>query len=86
MNINGKHYIQQFLAAAQAGQVTNDAAAEYGVLIKEAEVADGELYWRVIGVHHLRPDENQGNHTILMEALDEAGNRIRERKAFAAFT
>jgi hypothetical protein len=86
MNVNGKHYIQQFLAAAQAGQVTNDAAADYGVRIQEANVADGDLYWRVIGVHHLLPTENQGDHTILIEALDEAGNRIRQGKAFAAFT
>lgn len=83
MNLNNNLYIQQFLAGAQGGQVYNDAAA-YGVTIEPAQVADGQLYWRVIGVHHLLPHENEGNHTILVEALDESGNRIRQDKAFAA--
>ena len=34
MNINGKHYIQQFLAAVQVGQVTNDAAADRACVSK----------------------------------------------------
>ena len=86
MNINGNQYIQQFLAAAQVAQVFNDAAVDYGVQIRQAEVADGELYWRVIGVHHLLPKENGRDHNIFVEALDEQGNRIRQAKAFAAST
>ena len=85
MNIDGNHYIQQSLAAAQVGQVYNDAVA-YGVQIQEAQVADGELCWRVIGVHHLLPAENGGDHTILVEALDEQGNRIRQGRVHAAST
>jgi hypothetical protein len=83
MNLKSNEYIQTFLAAAPAGQAYNDAVA-YGVTIEPAQVADGQLYWRVIGVHHLLPPENEGNHTILVEALDESGNRIRQGNGFAA--
>lgn len=85
MNLNSVPYIQQFLAAAQGGQIHNGAAA-YGVQIQETQAPDGELYWRVIGVHHLLQAENEGNHTILVEALDEEGNRLRQGKVFAATT
>lgn len=83
MDLKSNEYIRTILATAPSGQVYNDAAA-YGVTIKPAQVADGQQYWRVIGVHHLLPHENEGNHTILVEALDEAGNRIRQSNAFAA--
>jgi len=86
MNFNGNQYIQQFLAAAQVAQVFNDAAVDYGVQIRQAEVADGELYWRVIGVHHLLPKENGRDHNIFVEALDEQGNRIRQARVHAAST
>lgn len=85
MNLNSNQYTPQFLVAAEANQVYNDAAA-YGVQIREAQVADGEPYWRVIGVHHLLPAENESAHTILVEALDEQGNRIRQGKVHAAST
>jgi len=85
MNVNGNQYVQQFLATVQGNQVYNDAVP-YGVQIQEAQVADGEPYWRVIGVHHLLPAENEGALTVLVEALDEVGNRIRQGKAFAAST
>lgn len=86
MNVNGRKLVQDYTAALASGQVINDAQAKYGVEIQEAEVPDGDLYWRVIGVHHLTPPENGGDHTILVEALDEQGNRIREGKAWAAST
>jgi hypothetical protein len=85
VNLKSNQYNQQFLAAVKENQVYNDAAA-YGVQIQEALVADGEQYWRVIGVHHLLPAENESTHTILVEALDEDGNRIRQGKVFAAST
>jgi hypothetical protein len=86
MNFRGKTYIEQYLAALPGGQVVNDAAAKYGVRIREALVADGQLYWRVIGVHHLKSEEGEGTNTVLVEALDEHGNRIREGKVWAANT
>ena len=53
----------------------NDAGA-YGVLVVPAAVPQGTTYWRVIRVHHLTPDENQGRHHIFLDALDEAGSRV----------
>ena len=85
MDLRSPEYNRQFLDALQRGQVFNDAP-KYGVKIREAEAPDGELYWRVIGVHHLSPAENGGDHTILVDALDEQGNRIRQGKAWAAST
>jgi hypothetical protein len=85
MNLNSIPYIQQFLADLEVNQVYNDATP-YRVQIQEAQVADGEQYWRVIGVHHLLPAENERNHTILVEALDEQGNRIRQGRVHAAST
>jgi hypothetical protein len=85
MNLKSTDYNQQFLTTLLGGQAYNDAP-KYGVKIQAAQVADGELYWRVIGVHHLLPSENGGDHTILVEALDEQGNRIRQGKVWAART
>lgn len=70
---NHKAYIESFLQAGK--RLMPDP--KYKVKLKEAEVETGEKYWRVIGVHHLAPDENQGGHNIYLEALDEAGQRIR---------
>ena len=57
------------------GQAINDATA-YGVIIRHAEVPPGQTYWRVVRVHHLTPEENQGRHHILVEVLDEKGQRV----------
>ena len=53
----------------------NDATA-YDVRIVETEIAPGETYWKVIRVHHLTPQENNGKHHIFVDVIDEAGNRI----------
>jgi hypothetical protein len=86
MNLNSKKHINEYLAAPPCSPAINDAAEKYGVTIREAQVADGQLYWRVIGVHHLLGPENERSNTILVEALDEEGSRIRRGKAFAAST
>lgn len=86
MNLNGTKYINQYLAAPPGSPAINDAAAKYGVTIREAQAVDGQFYWRVIGVHHLASEENEGNHTILVEALDEKGIRIRQARVWAAST
>ncbi len=31
--------------------------------------------WRVLGVHHLAPDENRGNHNVFIEMLCKQGDR-----------
>lgn len=50
----------------------------YNVRVQPAEVTAGTVYWRMIGVHHLAPDENRGRHHVFVEVLDEAGQRVRD--------
>ncbi len=56
-------------------EVINDAEA-YGVEIIPAAVEPGQVYWKVIRVHHLTPEENKGRHHIFLDAVDEEGNRL----------
>lgn len=51
--------------------VVNDAQA-YGVAIEPAEVAAGGWYWQAVRVHHLTPEENNGNHHIYIDLRDPA--------------
>jgi hypothetical protein len=32
--------------------------------------------WRVIGVHHLTPEENQGKHNLFIDVLNKDGQRV----------
>src|SRR5437868_5864655 len=52
-------------------------ATNYAVRIVPTTVADGELYWKVINVKHLSPDENGGRHNVFVDALDESGQRCQ---------
>ncbi len=84
---NHHAYTTIFLEDAASGNpAVNDAAEKYGVTIEPADVAPGEKYWRVIGVHHLKPMENWGNHHVFLEVLDVDGNRVRNPAAWAGFT
>lgn len=67
-------------------QRTQIAQTVYKLRIVEANVAEGETYWKVIGVHHLLPDENRSNHNVFLEALDENGQRIKSPIAWAGWT
>jgi hypothetical protein len=49
----------------------NDAEA-YGVKVEPVKVAPGQWYWRVVRVHHLAPQDNNGNHHIYLDVLDPA--------------
>ncbi len=53
----------------------NDAVA-YGVSIEPVTVSAGQPCWKVIKVHHLTPEENKKRHHILIDALDEKGERL----------
>ena len=55
--------------------VINDAEA-YGVEIIPAAVEPGQAYWKVIRVHHLTPEENNGRHHIFLDAIDERDERL----------
>jgi hypothetical protein len=74
------------LNAKDGGKPINDATEQYAVSIVEADVAAGETYWKVIGVHHLLPRENFSNHHVYIEALDEDGNRIKNPLTWAGWT
>lgn len=50
--------------------------ARYGIQLQPAMVAPAQRYWRVIGIHHLTPEENQGRHAVYVDVVDEAGNRV----------
>ncbi len=88
MSFNHQQYITQYVVNAQnGGEPINDAEQKYGVRIEEAgNIAEGETYWRVIGVHHLFPRENFSRHHAFLEALDESGQRIRNPYTWAGWT
>jgi hypothetical protein len=65
-----KTYIQRFLDSPGL----NDAAEKCGVRIQSVT---GALF-RCIGVHHLEPRENQGNHHVYLAVVDEAGQRVAD--------
>jgi hypothetical protein len=58
-------------ADRDSGKLLNDAEA-YGVRVEPVKVAPGQWYWRVVKVHHLSPQENNGNHHIYLDVLDPA--------------
>ncbi len=49
------------------------------VFIREAEVAAGQPYWRLVSVRWLPPEEAGGRHHIFVEVLDEHGHRLGGR-------
>jgi hypothetical protein len=55
---------------AQTGTIYNDAAS-YGVLTLSME----NRLWRVLGIHHLTPEENKGNHNVFIEMMCKQGGR-----------
>lgn len=87
MTFNHQQYNAEYVVNAKNNaEPINDAEETYGVQIIEAEVAEGETYWKVIGVHHLLPRENFSNHHVYLEALDEDGVRIKNPFAWAGWT
>ncbi|MBN1217591.1 MAG: hypothetical protein JXM69_01580 [Anaerolineae bacterium] len=87
MAFNHQQYNTQYLLNSKdGGQPINDSAEKYGARIVEADVAEGETYWRVIGVHHLLPRENFGNHHVYLDALDEDGNRLKRPPIWVGWT
>jgi hypothetical protein len=80
MNLNVKSYNQRFRTEGKlvldSDMADNNALSKFGVQVVTADAVPGETYWRVIGIHHLLPMENRGDHHIYLEALNEAGERI----------
>ncbi|MFN8459184.1 MAG: hypothetical protein U0401_31800 [Anaerolineae bacterium] len=86
MPLNHKNYNARFVQNARSSAEPLNADAKFGVRIIKAEVAEGETYWKLIGVHHLLPEENASKHNIYIEALDEQGNRLRNPMAWVGWT
>ncbi len=59
------------------GAVLGTAAA-YDVKLTRAAAAAAQACWRVLGVHHLTPSENHGNHVVYVDIVDEAGMPLRD--------
>ncbi len=86
MAFNHKQYNANFVRNASSANKPINADPKYGVRIVEADAAPGEAYWKVIGVHHLLPEENFSKHNIYIEALDEQGNRVRNPFPWVGWT
>lgn len=87
MDLQPREQITRFLNhVKETGQAFDDAGARYGVRIESIDVPTGTVYWRAIGVHHLTPEENDFNHHIYVEAVDESGQRITGPHAWAGWT
>ncbi len=76
-------YNRQFIANPGRDPLNN--ASGYEVHINPAEVASGAGYWRVIGIHHLTPDENKRRHHVYVDVLDENGQRVHDPNLAIAF-
>jgi len=63
-------WIKTFQDHRRQGQFYNDAAS-YGVYVKAIE----NPLWSVLGIHHLSPDENKGNHNVYLEMLCKQNER-----------
>jgi hypothetical protein len=78
MVFNHTHYQQRYRTSfQQSGQLLNDAAT-YGVQVAATPPAPGAARWQAIGVHHLTPDENRGQHNAFVDILDEHGQPLRD--------
>lgn len=77
---------QEFNKQAISSSTTINDAESYGLRIVDAEADTGETYWKVVGVHHLTPDENRSNHHVYVDVLDEAGERITGPNVWIGWT
>ena len=69
-------YNRQFLQ--RSGVVAANDAERYGARIELLAAQPGQVYWKVIGIHHLAPDENRDRHNAFIEVLDENGRRVKD--------
>ncbi len=78
MSFQHTTYNSRFLSQIQTNGTPVQPDPQFGVSVQPIEVAPGAPYWRVIGVHHLTPEENGSRHNAFVEVLDEQGNRVRD--------
>ncbi len=74
------HWLAEFLKrpAPTDHATILHTAAPYAVRLQQHAAGNEAVVWRVIGVHHLTPDENRGRHAVYVDVVDEAGNRVRD--------
>lgn len=51
-------------------------ATTYGIEIEPADVDTGDRYWHAVEVHHLTPEENQNRNILILDLLDQTGDRV----------
>jgi hypothetical protein len=79
-----ERWFDQYIKTYLANPGQNDAL-RYGVeIVHSAAPQWGEVYFKVIGVHHLTGSENGGQHNVFCEVLDEEGKRIQGAVLIAA--
>jgi hypothetical protein len=56
-----------------------NSAEPYGAQVLPITAPEGGGWTlRCIGIHHLLPDENKGNHNIFVDVLDPTGHRLED--------
>ena len=76
-----KHYYGDIKFSDEEAPVTINDATTYGVTIQPATgLTTGQLYYRIIQIHHLTSEENNGNHHVYMDVLDATGQRLNGTK------
>lgn len=71
-----RQFLQQMSQAAPAPDKLLGPVASYGVRLAAANAGPGSARWRLVGIHHLTPDENRGGHQVFVDVVDEQGQRI----------
>ena len=77
-----QRFLQQVSLSSSASPLTPERllapVAAYAVRLQPAQVTPGAPYWRLIGIHHLTPDENRARHSVYVDVVDEAGARLND--------
>jgi len=73
-NAKDREYVQNF---QQTSQLKNEAAGFQQVVVPANTTRN---YYKVIGIRHLTPDENRGNHSAFITVLDANGNVDRTKQ------
>lgn len=66
-----KIYYQEYGYAYNDADMTSLDNPSYQVSIQKPQ----NPTWRVLGIHHLSPEENRGNHNVYIEMLCKQGDR-----------
>ena len=61
---------------AQPPRDLDPRLADLGVVVQPAGVRPGQSYWRLISCYWQNKEESGNDHTIYINVLDEAGNRL----------